>query len=63
MPDRARLLALEEDGWDDEEISEHDCGMGPDGQCSLAATEWCDWDCPRGRAALRAKAAEASDGT
>jgi len=23
------------------------CGMGPDGQCSLAGTEECDWECPR----------------
>ena len=25
-----------------------ECGMGPDGQCSLAGTEDCDWHCPRG---------------
>jgi hypothetical protein len=23
------------------------CGMGPDGYCSLAGTEECDWECPR----------------
>ena len=22
-----------------------DCGMGPDGQCSKAGSEECDWDC------------------
>jgi hypothetical protein len=25
------------------------CGMGPDGQCSLAGSEECDFDCPRMR--------------
>lgn len=24
-----------------------ECGMMPDGQCTLAGTEFCDWDCPR----------------
>lgn len=24
------------------------CGMMPDGSCSLAGTEECDWECPRG---------------
>lgn len=24
------------------------CGMGPDGYCSLAGTEECDFECPRG---------------
>jgi len=23
-----------------------DCGMTPDGYCTLAGTEFCDWDCP-----------------
>lgn len=32
----------EDDGWDE-------CGMTPDGQCTLAGTEWCDWSCPRNR--------------
>ena len=22
-----------------------DCGLQPDGQCMLAGTEYCDWDC------------------
>ncbi len=26
-----------------------DCGMGPDGQCSKAGSEECDWDCGRTR--------------
>jgi hypothetical protein len=25
------------------------CGMMPNGQCSLAGTEECDWECPRSR--------------
>lgn len=27
-----------------------DCGMMPDGTCSLAGSEDCDWECPRNRA-------------
>lgn len=27
--------------------SELDCGLMPDGQCLLAGTEHCDWDCGR----------------
>jgi hypothetical protein len=23
------------------------CGLMPDGSCSLAGTEECDWECPR----------------
>lgn len=23
------------------------CGMGHDGQCSMAGSEECDWECPR----------------
>jgi len=25
-----------------------ECGMMPDGQCTLAGSEWCDWNCPNG---------------
>ncbi len=32
--------AVDDDGWDD-------CGLGPSGQCSMAGTEWCDWECGR----------------
>ena len=28
---------------------EFDCGLGPDGQCSMAGTEDCDWECPNSR--------------
>ena len=42
-----------EDGDD-----EFDCGRGPDGQCSMAGSEWCDWECPlRDLPALRARGA------
>jgi hypothetical protein len=41
---------------DDEDDMLENCGMWPDGTCSLAGTEWCDWDCPLGAAAtLRRK--------
>lgn len=36
------------DETDDEDCDEGDCGMGPDGQCQYAGTEWCDWSCPHG---------------
>jgi hypothetical protein len=50
-------LALEDDdrfgGYEDDYEDDYDeiddCGMMPDGQCSLAGTEWCDWECPRNR--------------
>ena len=41
------------DDYDDHEpdyegdIDLDDCGLGPDGQCSMAGTEWCDWECGR----------------
>ena len=25
---------------------EDDCGMLPDGSCTMAGSEWCDWECP-----------------
>jgi len=25
------------------------CGMGADGQCTMAGSEECDWECPRMR--------------
>ncbi len=31
---------------DDDDLD--DCGMMADGQCVLAGSEWCDWECPRG---------------
>lgn len=36
----------DEELYDDESDWEHDCGLAEDGQCSLAGTEWCDFECP-----------------
>lgn len=33
-------------GEGDDEFEE-ECGLGPDGLCSMAGTEHCDWDCGR----------------
>jgi hypothetical protein len=33
----------------DEEFLDFVCGMRPDGQCSLAGSEDCDFECPRWR--------------
>lgn len=30
-----------------------ECGMMPNGQCTMAGSEWCDWDCPRNRPVKR----------
>ena len=36
-----------EDGYDEEDEMdrEHDCGLMENGQCMLAGTEWCDFEC------------------
>lgn len=39
---------IEED-QDEMAEAEMNCGMGKDGQCSQAGTEYCDWNCPFGR--------------
>lgn len=41
----------DEPDYDDEEDYDpiEDCGMMADGQCTLAGSEFCDWDCPRDR--------------
>lgn len=44
----------EDDHWDplwdededDDDLAELSCGELPEGGCSLAGTEWCDWSCP-----------------
>jgi hypothetical protein len=36
-----------EDDLFDEESDYVDCGLMPDGQCTKAGTEECDWDCGR----------------
>jgi hypothetical protein len=33
--------------WDEEDGDDAECGLMEDGQCLLAGTEWCDWDCGR----------------
>lgn len=33
-----------DDPYDDDE--HFDCALGPDGQCAMAGSEDCDWDCP-----------------
>lgn len=41
-----------DDGDDDVEVGEEECGRWMNGklsrQCALAGTEWCDWCCPIG---------------
>lgn len=35
--------------FDDEDAMDSlldECGKGRDGSCSLAGTEYCDWECP-----------------
>ena len=34
------------DGCDDESDDDAECGLSPDGQCGLAGSEHCDFDCP-----------------
>lgn len=41
-------LCYEEfDQFDDDDIEDVDCHLMPDGQCMLAGTEYCDWECGR----------------
>lgn len=35
------------DYMDEGDEFEEECGLMPDGQCVLAGTEHCDWDCGR----------------
>jgi hypothetical protein len=52
--DRKEYAECNYDFDDDEEFTDDDaidelmgeCGKGRDGYCSLAGTEYCDWDCP-----------------
>lgn len=34
-----------DDDFEQDEDDEVECGLMPDGQCMLAGTEHCDWDC------------------
>lgn len=43
----------DEDDFIDIEDDFEECGMMADGQCMLAGTEFCDWDCPRDRPVKR----------
>lgn len=58
----------DEYGWDDDDQGEDEddegwdeCGMMPDGFCTLAGSEWCDWHCPRNKPATPAGRAALSD--
>ncbi len=53
-PDDAEYFYYDDDLPEDEDENMDDCGMMPDGQCLLAGSEWCDWDCPHSRALDRA---------
>jgi len=44
MPDNDdHFYDQHDDDFEDE--FEEECGLMPDGQCTLAGTEHCDWDC------------------
>jgi hypothetical protein len=39
----------DDDEYDDEDAIDdlmHECGQDQHGHCSLAGTEYCDWECP-----------------
>lgn len=36
----------EDDDLDDDELADMSCGLGPDGQCLAAGSEYCDFECP-----------------
>ncbi len=36
----------EDDGSYEEDDPTDECGLMDDGQCMLAGTEWCDFECP-----------------
>jgi hypothetical protein len=40
------MLNDADDGDDEIELAELSCGELPEGGCSLAGTEHCDWRCP-----------------
>ena len=39
---------MEDEEYQSNQIDDaiEDCGIGPDGCCSLAGTEYCDFECP-----------------
>ena len=48
---------FDDDGPDEDEDDTFDCGLMGDGQCSMAGSEWCDWECPHSLALIRARIA------
>jgi hypothetical protein len=44
------MEAIEDDVYDEDLDGDcegdFDCGMTPDGRCTKAGSEECDWDCP-----------------
>lgn len=45
-PDPDLYFYDDEEDADEDGIAEMNCGELPEGGCSLAGTEWCDWSCP-----------------
>lgn len=41
----ALLPWTDDEPCDEDEENDMECGIGPDGLCQLAGTEWCDWHC------------------
>lgn len=44
MADDDYMYDQYDDDFEEDEFEE-ECGLMPDGQCALAGTEHCDWDC------------------
>lgn len=42
-----------DDEDDDDDLDDLSCGELPEGGCSLAGTEWCDWKCSHSAGMLR----------
>lgn len=47
---------------DDDDSDDMSCGELPEGGCSLAGTEWCDWKCPHSEAMLKRLTGDEVDG-
>lgn len=63
-----KLTERDEHGWDDDDADDFEedegwdeCGMMRNGYCTLAGTEWCDWDCPRNKPSSQPRAALQED--
>lgn len=46
-----KIYEIDEDEFDFDEDDDlfYDCGMGPDGLCSQAGSEQCEFECPHRR--------------